>query len=93
MTLTSANSACAALGRSPPRMVMVRRMISPRRSRPASANAPETMYDTSGLEATTTWAPGTSFGSNRPAHLKKKDRTDSSCSGVSVVNRGSGDRA
>jgi hypothetical protein len=29
-------------------------MISPRRSNPASANDPDTKYDTSGFDATTT---------------------------------------
>ena len=43
MTVTPANSWWAALGRSPPRIVVVRRTISPRRSNPASERAVETM--------------------------------------------------
>ena len=92
ITLTSENSLCAALGRSPPRMVMVRRAISPRRSNPASASAPETRYDSRGLEATTTCAPGTSFGSSRRAQTKKNVLMSLSCSGVRVVKRGNGER-
>jgi hypothetical protein len=47
---------------------MTNRTISPLRSSPARANAPETMYESSGLLATTTFAPGTSTGSSAHAH-------------------------
>jgi hypothetical protein len=52
-------------------------MISPLRSSPASANAAETIKETSGFEATTTFAPGTSFGSKRRAQAKKNVRNSS----------------
>ena len=68
ITLTSGNSAWAALGRSPPRMVVVSRMISPRRSRPARASAPATMKERRGEEATKTCAPGTSLGRSFRPH-------------------------
>jgi len=67
ITLTSLNSSCAAFGRSPPRMVMTRRISSPRRSRPARAKAPETICDSRGLLATTTFAPGTRAGARTRA--------------------------
>ena len=41
---------------------------------------------------TTTCAPGTSLGSSRRAQTKKNVRMSLSCSGVSVVNRGNGER-
>lgn len=91
ITLISLNSSWAALGRSPPRIVMVRRIISPRRSKPASASAHETIYETSGLEATTTCAPGTSFGSKSVPQVTKNACNSSSCSGDNVVNLGRGD--
>ena len=91
ITLISLNSSWAALGRSPPRIVMVRRIISPRRSKPASASAHETIYETSGLEATTTCAPGTSFGSKSVPQVTKNACNSSSCSGDNVVNLGRGE--
>ena len=42
MTVTSRNSSWAFLGRSPPRMVMTSRTISPRRSNPARPTAAAT---------------------------------------------------
>ena len=71
ITLTSGNSRCAALGRSPPLRVVVRRMISPRRSMPARARAPATMKESSGDEATKTCAPGTRRGRSLTAHSWK----------------------
>lgn len=49
ITLISEKSLCAAVGRSPPRMVTVRRAISPRRCNPASASAPDTWCDNQGV--------------------------------------------
>lgn len=71
MPLTVSNSVWAPLGRSPPRMVMTNRTMVPRFSRPASARAPETMNESSGFEATMTFAPGTSFGSINRVQTKK----------------------
>ena len=42
MTLTPGNSSCAFFGRSPPRIVITRRTISPRRSNPASVTTAAT---------------------------------------------------
>ena len=92
MTLTSENSSWAAFGRSPPRIVITNRIISPRRSSPASASAIATMKESKGFDATTTLAPGTSFGIKSLPHLTKNSRSSSSCSLVNVVNRGNGDR-
>ena len=73
MTLTPGNSSCAFLGRSPPRIVITRRTISPRRSNPASVTAAATRYETSGFDATSTFAPGTRTGYSARAHSKKND--------------------
>lgn len=73
ITLTSLNSSWAAFGRSPPRMVMTSRMISPRRSSPASDRADDTMCDNNGFDATTTFAPGTNLGRSKRAQRKKNE--------------------
>ena len=74
-------------------MVMTSLMISPLRCSPPPAKAADTMCDSSGLEATTTFAPGTSFGIRRRVQMKKNSWRYFFCASVNVVNRGSGDRA
>src|SRR5260221_11659345 len=57
ITETPGNSSLAFLGRSPPRSVYTRRMISPRFSNPEAMNGSYTRWDTSGFVAMNTWAP------------------------------------
>src|SRR5436190_49297 len=92
MTLTSVNSVCAALGRSPPRIVIVKRMISPRRSNPARVTAFATTNDRSGLDAIKTCAPGTTTGRSSRAQAKKNRSSSMMLSRISTVKRGSGAR-
>ena len=92
MTLTCENSSCAALGRSPPRRVMTSLTISPRLSRPDSDSPSATICESSGFDATTTLAPGVSFGSSARPNRRKNSLSSSNWSGVSVVKRGSGER-
>src|SRR2546422_4146104 len=51
ITVTSADSPCAFLGRSPPRSVFTSRMISPRFSKPASIIGTYTRCESNGLVA------------------------------------------
>jgi hypothetical protein len=59
ITLTPANSRCAFLGRSPPRIVIVSRTMYPRSSNPLSTIADATICESNGLLAITILAPGT----------------------------------
>ena len=90
MTLTPPNSCSAFLGRSPPRMVMVNLTNSPRRSSPACASASATMEANRGFDATTTFAPGTNFGSKMRPQRKKNVASPSSPLRFKTVNRGNG---
>src|SRR6266446_3545986 len=92
MTLTSENSTCASLGRSPPRIVITNLTISPRRSRPDRDSAFDTTYERRGLLATTTFAPGTSTGRRRAAQAVKNCSSASRSVCLSTVNRGNGER-
>jgi hypothetical protein len=92
ITLTPSNSSWAFFGRSPPRMVIVKRTMLPRTSSPASAIADVTMCDKRGLLATTMFAPGRATrASSKPSFLKKAWSAFRSASS-STVKRGSGDR-
>lgn len=91
ITLTPLNSAWAPFGRSPPRLVVTSRTISPRRSSPACASDAATKYDISGLAATTTFAPGTSTGISARVHCPKNQANRSKSARERTVKRGSGD--
>ena len=67
-------------------------MISPRFSKPAAMNGSYTRWETSGLVAIKTCAPGTSTGMSRSANLWKNAPRAWRSLSVSTVNRGRGRR-
>ncbi len=90
ITDTSENSSCAFLGRSPPRNVCTRRIISPRFSNPAAIKDMYTYCDNSGLVAIITWPPGTRTRTACLANFVKKEQSVAMSVSSKIVNLGTG---
>src|SRR2546423_119047 len=89
MTVTSGNSLCAFLGRSPPRNVYTVLMISPRFSKPFFMKLSYTKWEMSGFVAMKTWPPGTRTHLSNEARRKEQSRSDFWSVSVRTVKRGS----
>src|SRR6202034_3289720 len=90
MTVTAENSSCAFFGRSPPRRVWTRRIISPRFSKPFSISGRYTRCESNGLVATNKCPPGTRMRNARWANSEKNCFRLARSSSERTVNRGRG---
>jgi len=91
ITETRSNSSSAFFGLSPPRSVWTNRMISPRFSNPAFRKGSYTKWETSGLVAIKTCAPGTKIFRRLSASVSKNKCSSFFSASVKTVKRGRGD--